>query len=326
MRRRRIEAFAGVVLALASAVVQVKAQAQVQGQAVHVDIGLSARTGVAPLVLAKSAGIFERHRLDVVLHELSQKDLPLALASGGVQCAAATADAWIVWNGNGVAAQQIFAIDRSAGADALVARPGIAKVADLKGRAIAAGPIGSATYFELAWLLSKSGLSIHDVRVFNLEPQPATAAFAAGAGDLDATLSAEPFLSQLRDRPDAGNFVATTGEAWNVADTFGCSARFLAGSAGAARALAESFFDALEMIRRDPQKSFALMGAEVHQSAEQFEASQKNVRWQDRAANRRYFGREHVAFAKEAGDLLLDLGVIRQAPDPTRLVDARFLP
>jgi NitT/TauT family transport system substrate-binding protein len=321
MRRRRIEAAAGVVLALALGT----AQAQVQAQAVHVDIGLSARTGVAPLVLAKSAGIFERHRLDVVLHELSQKDLALALAAGGVQCGAATADAWIVWNGNGVAAQQIFAIDRSAGADALVARPGIAKVADLKGRTIAAGPVGSATYFELAWLLSKNGLSIRDVRVFNLEPQTATAAFATGT-DLDATVSAEPFLSQLRDRPDLANFVATTGDAWTVADTFGCSTRFLAGNAGTARALAESFFEALEMIRRDPQKSFALMGAEVRQSAEQFEASQKNVRWQDRAANRRYFGREHMAFAKEAGDLLLDLGLIKQAPDPTRLVDSRFVP
>ena len=321
MRRRWLSAAATTGVALMAA-----ASGQTPPALLRIDVGISARTGIAPLVLAQGAGIFERHRLDVVLHPLADKDLGFALQNGGVACGAAAAESWIVWNANGLAAAQIFAIDRSAGADALVARPGIGKIADLKGRTIAAGPIGSSNYFQLAWVLAKNGAAIGDVHVLNLDDEPADNAFASGAASLDAVLAGEPFLSQLRDRPELGNALASTGDSWSVTEPFGCAARFLAANPGAGRALAESFFEALELIRREPQKSFATMGAAVRQSAEQFEASQRSVRWQDRAANRRWLARDHAAFAKEAGDLLLAIGAIKQAPDPARLIDARFVP
>lgn len=69
-------------------------------------------------------------------------------------------------------------------------------------------------------------------------------------------------------------------------DTFGCTPKFIAENPKAAQALADSYFQALEMIRSRPQKAFAIMGADVKQSAEQFEASQKYLRWQDKAFTR----------------------------------------
>ena len=56
------------------------------------------------------------------------------------------------------------------------------------------------------------------------------------------------------------------------------------------------------------------MGADVKQSGEQFEISQKYLRWQDRAANQKFFAGEHAAFSKEAADLLLEVGIIKQIP------------
>ena len=79
------------------------------------------------------------------------------------------------------------------------------------------------------------------------------------------------------------------------------------------------------MIKKEPKKSFEIMGADVKQSGEQFEASQKYLRWQDRAANQKFFSGEHAQFSKEAAELLLESGIIKQLPDMTKLADTRFI-
>jgi NitT/TauT family transport system substrate-binding protein len=132
-------------------------------------------------------------------------------------------------------------------------------------------------------------------------------------------------LSSVRAKPEAGKIIATTLEYPMVMDTFGCTPKFLAENPKAAQALANSYFEALEMIKKEPQKSFGIMGADVKQTAEQFEGSQKFLRWQDKAANQRFFSGEHAAFSKEAADLLLELGIIKQLPDMSKLADTRFI-
>ena len=57
------------------------------------------------------------------------------------------------------------------------------------------------------------------------------------------------------------------------------------------------------------------MGADVKQTAEQFEKSQAKIKWADRDANKKFFGGEIQAFNKEAAALLLEIGVIKTLPD-----------
>lgn len=301
------------------------AAAATQAQDTKVAVALSGWTGFAPLTLAKEAGIFKKHGLDVTLKKVPQKDRHLAIASGDVQCAATTVETWIVWNANGVATTQIFQLDKSYGADGMVVKTDIAKIADLKGKTVAASAPGTAPYFTLAWMLKKNGLSPKDVKVVNLEPQAAANAMIAGTGGLDAAMTYEPYLSAVRAKPEAGRIIATTLDYPMVMDTFGCTPKFLSENPKAAKALADSYFDAVEMIQKDPKKSFEIMGADVKQSGEQFEASQKYLRWQDRAANQKFFAGEHAAFSKEAAELLLEAGIIKQVPDLAKLADTRFL-
>jgi NitT/TauT family transport system substrate-binding protein len=269
----------------------------------QVAVAISGWTGFAPLTLAKEAGLFKKHGLDVSIKKIPQKDRHLAIASGDVQCAATTVETWIVWNANGVATTQIFQLDKSYGADGMVVKPNIAKIADLKGKTV----------------------SVKDVKVVNLEPQAAASAFVAGNSDLDAGMTYEPYLSTVRAKPEAGKIIATTLDYPMVMDTFGCTPKFLADNPQAAKALADSYFDAVDMIKAEPKKSFEIMGADVKQSAEAFEASQKYLRWQDRAANQKFFSGEHAQFSKEAAELLLESGIIKQMPDMTKLADTRFI-
>jgi NitT/TauT family transport system substrate-binding protein len=287
--------------------------------ATSVAIGISGWTGFAPLTLAKEAGIFEKHGLDVTLKKVPQASRPLAIASGDLQCAATTVETWIVWNANGVATRQIFQLDKSYGADGIVARNDIKSVADLKGKSVASSAPGTSPYFLLAWVLEKNGMSTDDVTVVNLEPDAAAQAFLAGQND--AAVTYEPFISAVRDKPDQGHIIATTLDYPMVLDTVGCTPDFLKANPDAAKALAESYFDALDMIKSDPQKSYEIMGADVKQSAKEFEDSAKYLRWAGREENKTFFTKDFQDFSKTAGDLLLEMGLIKEVPDVSTLAD-----
>jgi len=294
-------------------------------QETKVAIGISGWTGFAPLTLAKEAGLFKKHGLDVSIKKIPQKDRHLAIASGDIQCAATTVETWVVWNANGVATTQIFQLDKSFGADGMVVKAGINSIKDLKGKTVAASAPGTAPYFTLAWMLRENGLSVKDVKVVNLEPQAAANAMIAGTAGIDAAMTYEPFLSAVRAKPEAGRILATTLDYPMIMDTFGCTPKFLADNPRAAKALADAYFDAVAMIRAEPKKSFEIMGADVKQTGEQFEASQKFLRWQDREANLKFFAGEHAEFSKKAAEILMEAGIIKSLPDMGKLADTRFL-
>jgi len=287
-------------------------------------IGISGWTGFAPLTLAKEAGIFARNGLDVTIRKIPQASRHLAIASGDIACAATTVETWIAWNANGVATTQLFQLDKSFGADGMAVRGSLASVKDLKGKTVAASAPGTAPYFTLAWFLRENGLSVKDVTVVNLEPAPAAQAFIAGQND--AAMTYEPYLSAVRAAPQAGKIIATTLDYPIIMDTFGCTPKFIAENEGAVRAVVKSYFEALEMVKADPKRAYEIMGADVKQAPDAFEKSASYIRWMGPEENRAFFAGPWQDFTRKAAALLLDIGVIRQIPaDLDKLADPRFV-
>jgi len=307
-----------VVAAAAMTLAATPVQAQTK-----VAIGISGWTGFAPLTLAKEAGIFAKNGVDVTIKKIPQASRHLAIASGDIQCAATTVETWIVWNANGVATTQLFQLDKSYGADGMVVRNNIASIKDVKGKTVAASAPGTAPYFTLAWFLKKNGLSVKDVTVVNMEPGPAAQAFIAGQNDVAMTY--EPYLSAVREKPDAGKIIATTLDYPMIMDTFGCTPKFISENEAAVKALAKSYFEAVAMIKSEPAKAYEIMGADVKQTGEKFEASAKYLRWQDQEANKKFFTGEFMTFSKEAAELLKEIGIIKEIPDLSKLADTRFI-
>ena len=285
-------------------------------------IGMSGWTGFAPLTLAKEAGIFEKNGLDVEIKKIPQKDRHLAIASGDIQCAATTVETFMIWNANGVPIKQLFQLDMSHGADGMVVRNDIASIADLKGKTVAASAPGTSPYFVLAWMLNENGLTLDDVTVVNLEPSAAAQAFVAGQND--AAMTYEPYLTTVRDNPEAGKIIATTLDYPIVMDTFGCTPEFISANPEAVKALAKSYYDALAMIASDKDKSYEIMGADVKQSGEDFGKSAAYLQWQDAAASKTFFETGIKDFYAKAGPLLEKIGIIKSIPDTDSLVDTSW--
>jgi NitT/TauT family transport system substrate-binding protein len=126
------------------------------------------------------------------------------------------------------------------------------------------------------------------------------------------------FRRELRPR-DGFLLVGLT---WLVLPAFGALPLLLALPG---LSLTDAYFDAVAMIKAEPKKSFEIMGADVKQTAEAFEGSQKFLRWQDREANAKFFAGEHAEFSKKAAEILMEAGIIRSLPDMSKLADTRFL-
>jgi len=308
---------------LALATVVTLGSTAVQAETTKVSLGISGWTGFAPLTLADKAGIFKAHGLDVEIKMIPQKDRHLAIASNAVQCAATTVETYVAWNANGVPIVQILQLDKSYGADGLAVRNNIKSFADLKGKTIGVDAPGTSPYFGLAYMLKKNGMSLKDVKLATLSPQASAQAFLAGQND--AAMTYEPYLSSVRQAPEKGKILATTLKYPMVMDTLGCSPQWLQKNPKAAKALVESYFAALDMMKKSPAKSNEIMGAEVKQTGAQFAESATFLRWADRKDNKKFFSGELASFSKTAADLLLGMGVIRKVPDISKLYDGRFV-
>src|SRR4029434_3195303 len=110
----------------------------------------------------------------------------------------------------------------------------------------------------------------------------------------------EPYLSSVREKPDAGKILVTSIEYPVVVDVLVFRKDFIDKHPKVVKATVASFFEALDMLKRDPLKSHELMGSSVKQSGEAFAKSAAYIDWQDRAENKNYYAKEHkpfVAFA-----------------------------
>ena len=312
-----------IKLALAAAFAALALGTGAAGAQTKIALGMSGWTGFAPLTLAKGAGIFEKNGLDVEIKKIPQKDRHLAVASGDIQCAATTVETFMIWNANGVPIKQLFQLDMSHGADGMVVRNDSAAIADLKGKTVAASAPGTSPYFVLAWMLNENGLTLDDVTVVNLEPAAAAQSFVAGQND--AAMTYEPYLSTVRDNPDAGKIIATTLDYPVVMDSVGCTPEFIAANPDAVKALAKSYYDALEMIKTDQAKAYEIMGADVKQTGEQFGKSAGYLEWQDAEANKKFMTGGINDFYAKAGPLLEKIGIIKQIPETDTLVDTSWM-
>lgn len=286
-------------------------------------LGMSGWTGFAPLTLAAETGLFKKHGVDVEIKFIPQKERHLTVAAGATQAVATTVDTFIAWTAAGVPLTQVLLLDKSKGGDGLAVRSNINKITDLKGKTIAVDGAGTTPYFTLLAFMKRNGMSPKDVQFATLGPQPAAQAFIAG--QYDAALTYEPYLSSVRNAPNAGKILLTTLDYPVVVDMVAFQPDYIKKNPKVVQGVVNGFFDALDMIKKEPAKSNEIMGAKVKQTGEQFATSASYIAWQDKAANQAYFKGELQAFMKEAADIQLEAGVIRAIPDLKPMVDDTFI-
>jgi NitT/TauT family transport system substrate-binding protein len=288
-----------------------------------ITIGMSGWTGFAPLTLAEQAGLFKANGIEVETKFVPQRERNLALVSGALNCVVTTVDTMILW-ASAAPLVQVLVLDRSKGGDGVAVRPGIGGWAGLKGKTVAVDGAGTTPYFVLAYMMRENGASIKDVTTATLAPQPAAQAFVAG--QFDACSTYEPYLSQVRAMgEDKGRILATTVQHPCVVDTLAFQPAFIQANPEAVRRVVKSWYDALAMIKAEPDRSYEIMGKRVNQTGDAFKASAQYIEWQDQAMNRAYVAAGLPEFQQKALVVQKEAGVVRGDVDLSKLLDTQFL-
>ncbi|HEX5611702.1 MAG TPA: ABC transporter substrate-binding protein [Burkholderiales bacterium] len=307
------------VVALTAAIALAAGSASAQEKVV---LGMSGWTGFQPLKLAELAGIFKKNGVDIEIRFIPPVQRSAALAAGSLNAAATTVDQHIVWTSAGINTVQVALIDKSNGGDGLAVRNNINSVKELKGKTINVDGPGTVQHFMLSYILEKNGMTIQDVIRVTMGAQPAAQAFVAGQSD--AALTYEPYLSTVRAKPDQGKIIVTSKDYPVVVDVLVFKKDFLDKNPKTVKATVDSFFEALDMIKREPAKAYEMMGSTVKQPGEAFAKSASFIAWQDRAANKAYYAKEHKPFVDFAVRVLKFNRVIQKEPKAAEMIDLRF--
>lgn len=150
--------------------------------------------GYEMMFLARNEGVLDTKLVNLVETTSATNSLQ-ALSEGRVDGAALTLDEVLQARAKGMPLSVVMIFDVSAGADVLIARPGIKKLADLKGRRIGyeSGALGA---LMLAETLRAGGLTIRDVKLVSLAINEQQDAWMRD--QVDALVTYEPVSSQLR--------------------------------------------------------------------------------------------------------------------------------
>jgi NitT/TauT family transport system substrate-binding protein len=148
--------------------------------------------GVEPIVMADE--------LDLIPESVTIMEMPWpsatmrAFENGAADVAVLTLDEMLRLSERGHELRVVLVLDISKGADAIVTRPGVAGIKDLKGRRIGVSLTSMGSYM-LSRALDKEGMSMADVQVVPLNVAESAGAFMEQS--LDAVVTSEPFRSKV---------------------------------------------------------------------------------------------------------------------------------
>jgi NitT/TauT family transport system substrate-binding protein len=209
-------------------------------------IAASPWAGYVFMFLARDEGWLPEGRVELV-ETAVLSDSVKALAEGRVEAAGLTLDEVLRLRDQGTPLSIGTVFDVSAGADALVAKPAIKSLADLKGRRIAVEDASLGTIM-LAKVLEAAGLERTAVSIVPLGSDHVE---AWERGQADAIITYEPGLSRLEARGLVRLFDSRSLPQV-ILDVLAVRTEAMERHAEALRALIAGHFRALRLWRRNP--------------------------------------------------------------------------
>lgn len=280
--------------------------------------------GYEPLFLARAEGWLDERKASL-LETASASESMQALAAGRADGAALTLDEVLRARAGGVPLSVVLVFDLSAGADMLLARPGIERLADLKGRRIGVeeGAVGA---LMLVHVLREAGLSAGEVTRVALPIDRHEAAWREGA--LDALVTFEPVAGRLmqggarrifdsRSLPDA------------IADVLAIRTDALDGGGEAARHLVAAHLRGLAHLASHPQDAAHRMAPRLRLPPERVLAAFRGLVLPDRDNNRRLLAGAAptlLASARRLSALMASSGLLPAEDALAGLLRPEFLP
>jgi NitT/TauT family transport system substrate-binding protein len=281
------------------------------GFAESVKLGLQPWLGYGPLWVAQEKGFFKKNGVDVELTTFNwDQDVTAALASGSLDVTVAATNTTISIQNAGVDVKGFLILDVSFEADAIIANGDIATVADLRGKSVAF-EAGSTSDLLINDALRGASMSVADIT--HVPMGASEAGLALIAGQVDAAATYEPYISAALAQGKGQKVLLTAAERPGlISDLMIATPEWLAANPETAKALIQSWDDAVTFIRENPDEGGAIIAKAVGSPMEEFTPAFKGVRLYTTAENM-------AAIDGDFPATLAEIGAIMQATNPDRI-------
>ncbi len=291
-------------------------------------VGYSDWPGFTAWEIAKVKGLFKKHGVDVALVWFPvYTDSLTALNTGRVDCNLQTWNDAMAPLAEGIKLKTVVILDNSAGNDAMIAKPGIASVKDLKGKTIAT-ELGTCDHFLMLKALEAAGLKESDVKYTNLTVPDAAAAFIAGK--VDAAVIWQPWVSQIQ-REGTGKVIYSSADIPGlIPDIAICQASVVEKRDAEIQKLVAVWFDVIDFIKKNEDEAVAIMAKVVEQPPDAYKAFMPGTKFFDYDMNVKGFTKSADATSlagagKAISEFLVKAGQIKKVPDYESALEPKFV-
>ncbi|MEO8603979.1 MAG: ABC transporter substrate-binding protein [bacterium] len=291
-------------------------------------IGYSDWPGFTAWEIAKVNGLFKKHGVDVELVWFPiYTDSLTALNTGQLDCNLQTWNDAMAPLAEGVALKTVLILDNSFGNDALLAKPGINSVKELKGKTIAT-ELGTCDQFLMLKALGSAGLTEKDVKYTNLTVPDAAAAFIAGK--VDAAVIWQPWVSQIQ-REGKGKVLFSSADIPGlIPDIVLCQSKVVDSRPEDMQKLVAVWLDIIQFLKTDEDAAVAIMAKVVEQPPDAYKAFMPGTRFFDLDMNLKSFENKPndttlYGSAKSISEFLVGAGQLKEVPNYAAAIDPKFV-
>jgi NitT/TauT family transport system substrate-binding protein len=292
----------------------------------RLEISYSLWPGYYPLVIAIERGFLDKQGVEVERVMFRNTGNHIAeVAAGRYDASMLSLGSSVVVAGRDPGVRVVLAVDQSAGADAVVARPGIRTPADLKGKSVGTMLGSFGELFVLA-MVRAGGLTPDDVTLVNITAPDVPAQLEAGK--IDAGHTWEPYVT--RATRDGARVVFTSRDSPGlIQDVVVFQQSTLRDRPAAVQGFVTAWFEALDFWLENPAAGDRIISQSLGIAPE--ECSLEGIELFTRRHNRAVFGLEGdeavlATAAQQYAEFFVRSGNVSVTVDVDRLLDPSFLP
>lgn len=287
-------------------------------------VGFNAWIGSIAFFVAQQKGFFKEEGLDVQTKSFSSPGDGLKpLLSNDLDAVLSTADCVLTVVDKAPGQLKIvYLTDTSSGADAIVAKKEIQNIKAMKGRKVAA-TLGQCNQLLLDKALEKAGLTEKDIKLVNMNPDDAGAAFAAG--QIDVAVTWEPWITKVAGEKKGHVIFSSKDTPMLILDVLAVSTTGAAKKPAETRAFIKALNRGYEFVQAHRDEAAALAGKALEQKPEEVKPMLDKVVLYGPQKNLELLAGPAAAATKQVAQFFKDHKVNDTLVDTSTLFDAQYL-
>ncbi|HEX5751486.1 MAG TPA: ABC transporter substrate-binding protein [Archangium sp.] len=279
--------------------------------------------GSEPLFLARDLGYLDDGSIRLVEYS-SLGEVNRDFRNGRLDAVNVTLDMALQLLQQGFEPRAVLVLDYSNGADAILARPEVRRMEELRGKRVAVEDLSVSTYL-LGQALAQAGLRPSDIEILRIPVDQHEQAYASG--EVDAVVTFEPFMSRLLAR-GAHALFDSSHLPGDIVDLLVVREDVLEKSPKQVRHMLQGWFRALRHLDEHPEDAVARMSPRLDTSPAELASMLEMLRHPTREENHALLRPPSSALLGSAHRLqlfMLEHGLLPEPVRPELLLDVRPL-